>query len=117
MSDIRIKSAAMAALFGAAPAAASAQTQPGGYSWHHPYMMGGGGWLAMIFGSIFMLVPLVILIAVIVFAARWAGGPWRAADRPPERAPLDILKERFARGEIDKEEYEDRRRILAKDQR
>jgi len=31
---------------------------------------------------------------------------------PPTRTPLDILKERFARGEIDKAEFEDRRRVL-----
>jgi putative membrane protein len=31
---------------------------------------------------------------------------------PPTRTPLDILKERFARGEIDKTEFEDRRRVL-----
>ena len=30
----------------------------------------------------------------------------------PARDPLDILKERFARGEIDKEEFEERRRVL-----
>jgi putative membrane protein len=31
---------------------------------------------------------------------------------PPTRMPLDILKERFARGEIDKAEFDDRRRVL-----
>ena len=36
---------------------------------------------------------------------------WHDARRPAAGA-LDILKERFARGEINQSEYEDRRRLL-----
>jgi putative membrane protein len=31
---------------------------------------------------------------------------------PPGKTPLDILKERFARGEIDTTEFNERRRVL-----
>ena len=51
-----------------------------------------------------------------VLLVRWTGGTWQATVPPhhtlPGRMPLDILKERFARGEIDKDEYEERRRVL-----
>lgn len=79
-------------------------------------MMWGGGWYGMIFGPLFMLLVLAMVIAVVVILVRWLGGPWYGAQPPyqppPSRAPLDILKERFARGEIDKEEFEERRRVL-----
>ena len=79
-----------------------------------PHMMWGGGWYGMIFGPLFMLVLLLALIAGVALIARWFGVT--RYETPPhhaERAPLDILKERFARGEIDKEEYEERRRVLS----
>lgn len=100
------------------PSEAWAQASPDveRYGWG-PHMMGwGGGWFGMIFGPIFMILVLALLIAVAVLLVRWLGGPWQAAapHQPlsPGRTPLDILKERFARGEIDKEEFEERRRIL-----
>jgi putative membrane protein len=44
---------------------------------------------------------------------RWFAGPWHGDSQPvPGRTPLDILRERFARGEIDKDEFEERRRVL-----
>jgi putative membrane protein len=81
-----------------------------------PHMMGwGGGWSGMIFGPLFMILVLAVVIAVVVLLVRWLGGPWHGTAShqvPPGRAPLDILRERFARGEIDKEEFEERRRVL-----
>ena len=81
-----------------------------------PHMMWSDlGWYGMIFGPLFMILVLAAVIALAVFLVRWLGGPsqWAATHQlPPVRTPLDILKERYARGEIDKEEFEERRRIL-----
>jgi putative membrane protein len=86
------------------------------YGWG-PHMMGwGGGGYGMIFGPLFMILFLAVLVAVVVLLVRWLGGPWQGTyppqQLPPARTALDILKERFARGEIDKAEFEDRRRVL-----
>jgi putative membrane protein len=97
------------------PGAAWAQAPSDADRWAYgPHMMWwGGGWYGMIFGPLFMILTLVAVIALAVLLVRWLGGPWQAAPPPaPGRTPLDILKERFARGEIDKNEYEERRRIL-----
>jgi putative membrane protein len=97
-----------------APARAWAQTpvEPWGYG---PHMMWAGGWYGMILGPLFMILMLAVVIAVIVLLVRWLGGPWQGLPPhypPPGRTPIEILKERFARGEIDKTEFEERRRVL-----
>ena len=77
-----------------------------------PHMMwwGGGGY-GMIFGPLLMILVLAVAIAVAVLLVRWVGGPWQGTVRPG-RTSLDILKERFARGEINKDEFEERRRVI-----
>ena len=98
--------------------AAWAQIPPdvGRYAWGPHMMWWGGGWYAMIFGPLFMILFFAILMAAIAFLVRWLGGPWPGTapphHAPPARSALDILKERFARGEIDKDEFEERRRVL-----
>ena len=57
---------------------------------------------------------LILLVTVIVLIVRFLP---RRADRralagPAGASPEQILDERFARGEIDAEEYENRRRVL-----
>lgn len=54
----------------------------------------------------FLLILAVILAYVLVRAAR--GGP----DRPGEDSALEILKRRYARGEISREEYLEMKREL-----
>jgi putative membrane protein len=89
--------------------AAWAQQQDGPY--HGPHMWGGGWW--MFLGPLMMIAFIAAIVAVIVLIVRWIGGSHGVAPlSPPGRVPLDILKERFARGEIDKEEFEERRRVL-----
>ena len=84
------------------------------YAWGPHMMWWGGGWHTMIFGPLFMILFLAVLVAVAVLVVRAAGGQWPGAthNSPPRRKALDILKERFARGEIDKDEFEERRRTL-----
>lgn len=84
---------------------------------HGSHMMEwGGGGFGMIFGPLLMILVLAVVIALAVLVVRWLGGPWLGGashHAPLVRTPLDILKERFARGEIDKEEYEEKRRTLS----
>lgn len=86
------------------------------YSCWGPQMMWGGAWSGMFFGPLFMVLIVAVIIGAAGLISRSFGGPWRGAapqHYPPSgRSPIDILKERFARGEIDKEEFEDRRRAL-----
>lgn len=49
--------------------------------------------------------PILGIVALMVWISR-------ANDRRPEKTALDILKERYARGEIDQAKFEQKRRDL-----
>jgi len=77
--------------------------------------MGGfDGFGGMGFGGLGMLLFWGLVIAGVVVLARWlATGSSSTLDVPPRgKAALDILSERYARGEIGKEEFEQKRRDL-----
>ena len=78
-----------------------------------PGMMGnwGMGW----FGMIFMMIFWVLVIVGLVFLIKWliqASSSGKAAQQTGHRA-VEILKERYARGEIDKAEFESMKRDLS----
>lgn len=105
---------ALAAAAGALAAAPALAQTPAGRPdyWHHGWEWGWGG---MLFGSFMMILFWGAIILVIVLAIRWLSGgssPGLGLQAPNRRA-LDILHERFARGEIDREEFEERKRLLS----
>jgi putative membrane protein len=61
----------------------------------------------MFLGPLMMVIFFLACMAVAYLVMR---GPMGA--RPREGRAIDILKERYARGEIDQEEFEKRRRFL-----
>jgi putative membrane protein len=108
----------LAAASGFASTWARAQQTPESNRYGYgPYMMMDwtGGWYGMIFGPLFMLLALGVAVAIAIIIVRGLGGPphWAQPHQmPPGRTPVDILKERYARGEIDRQEFEERRRVL-----
>lgn len=74
-------------------------------------------WFGMIMAPLMMVIFLVVAFVIVPLMHSFGMGPpwWHGHDLPPasQRTPLDILNERFARGEIDKAEYEEKRRFIA----
>ncbi len=68
--------------------------------WMHPF---GGGWFMM-------LIWWVIIVAVIAVAIRWLSR--QRGEQSEEGSAIEILKKRYARGEISREEFEEKKRDL-----
>lgn len=68
-------------------------------------IMGPGMW-------IFMLLFWGLIIIGIISLVRWLAGRSNHKDQTALDAPLEILKKRYARGEIKREEYEKMKKDL-----
>lgn len=55
----------------------------------------------------------LIIVAIVMLVRGFGGTSKGNAPRLPEKTALDILRERYARGEIDKAEFEEKRRDLS----
>jgi putative membrane protein len=69
---------------------------------------GMGGW-----GYVLMTVSVLLLIAGVVLLVRYVGGDRRQPPSPAaEPDPRSLLAERFARGEINEDDYRKRLKVL-----
>ena len=97
---------------GSSPALA----QWGGYGGGHmgPGMMGGWGmgWLGVLFNVVLWVAVIVGVVLLIRWLIQASSGRGSEAERAGGSRALDILKERYARGEIEKEEFEQKKRDL-----
>lgn len=72
----------------------------------------GWGWGMMGAGIISMVLFWVLIIVGIVVLVKWLAGFSRSTGTPLAKTALDVLNERYARGEIDREEFEQKKRDL-----
>jgi putative membrane protein len=61
----------------------------------------------------FGLLLFVGIVAALAYALGWLRPESQRFRQESGRSPLDLLKERYARGEISKEQYEEMRRDIA----
>ena len=86
------------------------------YDWGYGMMPHGGmgfglgGWILMVLLWALLIVAIVALVKALVSPRSREENPSIESSR--NNRALDILRERYARGEIDHEEYEERRRRL-----
>jgi putative membrane protein len=87
--------------------------QWGGYGWGMGPGMGWGYGMGG-FSSIIMIAFWVAAIVGVIFLIRWLVVSTGASARSgrSEDSALEILKRRYARGEINKEEFEEKRKDL-----
>jgi len=83
----------------------------GGWGMMGPGMMAGYGWMWWVM-PVFWLVLLGLIIWAIV-AAVHTSHESKGSDSSKADSALETLKKRYARGEISKEEYEEKKKDLA----
>ena len=77
------------------------------HAWHSDM-----DWGYHLFGPLLWIVCIGVVVVLVVLVIRRFGGSGHFPAMLSGKTPLEILQERFARGEIDKEEFEERRRFL-----
>ena len=75
-----------------------------GWGWH--------GGLGMIHGVVWLVLVVLGIVVLVRLLGRSQANPPTQSGAAPETA-LEVLKKRYARGEIDKAEFEEKKRDLS----
>jgi putative membrane protein len=70
------------------------------------------GGLGMVLGPVFMVLIVVGIVAGIIYLLRLLGAAGNAGSPLAHDRALVLLKERYAKGEIDSEEFAERKKLL-----
>lgn len=81
----------------------------GGWGMMGPWMMGGFGWMWLM--PVLWLIFIGLIVWAIVALVRGSPGP-RSQGISTTDTALEVLKRRYAQGEISKEEYEEKKKDL-----
>ena len=92
------------------------QQSTGPWDWPGPWHMWSGGWGFWWIFPLFMLFMIVFCVAMFFVGHRSGGAPhhWGPSHSwsDPTYSALQILNERFAKGEIQKQEYEEKKAAI-----
>ncbi len=83
-----------------------------GEGYRHGYGMMGYGFGPGPIGLIFMAVVLIAIIVGVVWLVRSLAAPHAHPMMPTRSAGLDVLEERYARGEVPREEYLEKKKDI-----
>ncbi len=75
-------------------------------------MWGFGGMIMMIFFWAIIIIGAILIIRYFTAGHGGTGAGQGVGATTRERDPLEILRERYAKGEIDSQEFEERKRTL-----
>jgi putative membrane protein len=81
------------------------ETGPGMMGWGHG--MGGFGMILIMVFGIALIIGIIILIRLV-----WLSAGKKGRGTSEEDNPLEILRRRYARGEVNKEEFEQKKKDL-----
>lgn len=77
---------------------------------------GGGMWIFPLIGLVvFLFVIYFVFTRVFIGGSHFCGGGGQGAGSPGQQTPLDILKIRYAKGEITREEFERMKKDIGED--